>query len=321
MKDKEPLVCVVIPVYNGEKFIGEAIDSIMNQTYSNWECHVINNVSKDRTAEIVQEYSKKDSRVILHNPADFFPLVDNWNRTVQYVPENAVYYKMVQADDWIYPNCLEEMVSIMEKHPTAGMCSSYRIDGKTVNCDGLDYYEGQFYLGNKLLIRHLLQDIDITGSVTTLLFRISYLKQLPQFPNLFDSNDLHCDTQLAFDVMNISDVTFVFRVLSYTRWHPEAFTVNTAVICNTFFHGRETRLFKFKHLHPDVMKEYRNYRYSYAYFILKKWLRHETKCLNWHKERLKRKFTLSEYLLAIWLLNPINYRIISLLKRTGIISK
>ncbi len=315
MKNKGPLVCIVIPVYNGEKFIGEAIDSIINQTYSNWECHVINNVSKDRTAEIVQEYTKSDSRVILHNHTDFFPIVNNWNRTVQYVPENAVYFKMVQADDWIYPNCLEEMVSIMEKHPSAGICSSYRIDGKIVNCDGLDFYDGQFYDGSKMLIRHLKQEIDLTGSITTLLFRLSALKKLPEFPQIFDPANLHCDTQLAFDMMSVSDLCFVFKVLSYTRLHPEADTSLTCNVFDTFLNGREFRLFKYQNIHPDIKEEYIKLRYKYAYFLIKRFILQDHECIKWHQSHLIRKFTISEYIKAFLLFNPLSYRVLKLLNK------
>jgi glycosyltransferase involved in cell wall biosynthesis len=311
----KPLVAIGIPVYNGEKFIAEALESIIRQTYPYWECHIINNASTDSTEEIVRRYADHDSRIILHRYESFYPIVDNWNRVALHIPENALYFKLLQADDWIEETFLEEMVAVMEKHPSVGICSSYRIDGKVVNCDGLDYYQGQFHNGPEMLMKHFDEEIDITGSISTLLFRVSSLQKLPKFPDIFDPADFHCDTQLAFDMMSISDVGFVFKVLSYTRWHPEAYTSSTCVVYNTFLNGREIRLNKFKNLNPSINKLYLHHRYHYAYFLIKKRLRADSKCLRWHNERISRKFTTLEYLKALWYFNPLNYRLFRLIKK------
>ena len=55
---KEPLVSVVTPVYNGEKYLEECIESVLNQTYKNWEYIILNNCSTDRTLEIAEQLSK-----------------------------------------------------------------------------------------------------------------------------------------------------------------------------------------------------------------------------------------------------------------------
>jgi glycosyltransferase involved in cell wall biosynthesis len=292
------LVSVGVPVYNGEKYIGEALNSMLNQTYKNWECNIINNASTDNTEEIVKKYVNKDKRFKLYNYSEYFHIVDNWNRTVNHISENAKYYKILQADDWLDSRYLEEMVSVMEKYPTIGICSSYRIDNNKVKCDGLDINDGQFYQGKELLMRHIRQEIDISGSATTVLFKIEYLKKLPQYPEIHDPKDFHCDTQLVFDMMSISDVGFVFKVLSYTRWHPDAYTSNTCVLYNTFLNGREIRLYKLRDLDPAIEIEYKNHRLRYAYYLFIKWLKRDKKCLKWHKEHQIRPITFSEYLKA-----------------------
>ena len=62
--DMKPLVSVVMPAYNGEKYIGEAIDSILNQTYDNFELIIIEDKSTDRTLDVIRGY--KDSRISLY---------------------------------------------------------------------------------------------------------------------------------------------------------------------------------------------------------------------------------------------------------------
>ena len=292
----QDLVSIGVPVYNGEKFLAQALDSVLNQTYQNWECNIINNSSTDGTEKIAQEYVSKDSRFRLFTYKEFFPIVQNWNRTVLHISENARYYKILQADDWIDSMFLEEMIRVMEKHPTVGVCSSYRIDGRTIKCDGLDINDGQFYNGKDMLFKHLKEEVDVSGSATTVLFKVDFLKKLPQYPEIHDVNDFHCDTQLVFDMMSISDLGFVFKVLSYTRWHPDAYTSQICVVCNTFYNGREIRLFKYKHLDPMLEKDYKKHRQDYAFYIIQHYLKRDKRCVRWHLDRLQRPFTFSEYL-------------------------
>ena len=65
--EKEPLVSIITPLYNSEKFIAETIESVLAQTYENWEMLIVNDCSKDNGVRIVEEYSKKDKRIKLFN--------------------------------------------------------------------------------------------------------------------------------------------------------------------------------------------------------------------------------------------------------------
>ena len=124
----EPIVSIGVPVYNGATFIKECLESIQDQTYKGWECIVVNNCSTDGTGEIVQKFVDDDLRIKLHNYSDFAPLEKNWNRLYRHVSEKSRYFKVVQADDILFPESLEEMVHLMEQYPQTGMCSSYRIE-------------------------------------------------------------------------------------------------------------------------------------------------------------------------------------------------
>ena len=64
---EKPLVSVIMGVYNEEKTICQCIDSILNQTYTNWEFIICNDCSKDRTLGLLKEYAEKDSRIIVLN--------------------------------------------------------------------------------------------------------------------------------------------------------------------------------------------------------------------------------------------------------------
>ena len=58
-----PKVSVIIPAYNAEMYIGQAFDSLINQTYNDWECIVVNDASTDRTLSVIEEYANRDPRI------------------------------------------------------------------------------------------------------------------------------------------------------------------------------------------------------------------------------------------------------------------
>ena len=295
----KPLVAIGVPVYNGGPYFRECLDSILIQTYENWECVIIDNQSKDDTNSIAQEFADRDKRFKLIVNEDFVDQTTNWNISYEKSSKEAKYFKIVCADDWLFPRFLERMVPILEADPSVGFCSSYRIDGERVRCDGLDYYDGNYYDGKKILIRQLQNTLDITGSVNTLLYKNETLKKLDYYPEIFQPNTYHIDTILAYDVLAISNLGFVYDILSYTRRHNETYTNLISIRFRTGFYLREMELGKFYHLDPSLKKFYKKIRLDYAYFLFMNKIKNNKECINWHKKYLKKKITASEYLSAI----------------------
>ena len=79
MRD-EPLVSVLTPVYNGEPYLQECIESVLNQSYRNFEYIIVNNCSTDRTLEIASEFAKKDRRIRVHDNQEFLDVIANQDR-------------------------------------------------------------------------------------------------------------------------------------------------------------------------------------------------------------------------------------------------
>ena len=140
---ERPLVCVLTPVYNGEPFLAECIESVLAQSYQNWVYFIVNNCSTDRTLEIAQAYAAKDRRIRVHDNETFLAIVANHNRAFRLVPAEAKYCKVVSADDWILPECIARMVELAEAHPSVGIVGSYQLSGGDdewyVRNDGLPY--------------------------------------------------------------------------------------------------------------------------------------------------------------------------------------
>jgi len=112
-----PLVSVIMPVYNAEAYLGEAIESILYQTYKNFEFIIIDDLSTDKSWEIIQRYAASDSRIkIFQNPKNL-KIVKTRNRGFAKSSHKAEYYAIMDADDISLPSRLADEVKFLEKHP------------------------------------------------------------------------------------------------------------------------------------------------------------------------------------------------------------
>ncbi|MBG0858930.1 MAG: glycosyltransferase family 2 protein, partial [Bacteroidales bacterium] len=134
----KPLVTIAIPVYNGGQYFDKCLESVLNQTYQNWECIINNNCSEDDTLNIAKKYAEKDLRFRVYSNEKFLRMTPNWNMACSRMSPSTIYLKVLGADDWLFPESIEKMVEIFEKYPTVGICSSYRLNDKDVDMDGLD---------------------------------------------------------------------------------------------------------------------------------------------------------------------------------------
>jgi glycosyltransferase involved in cell wall biosynthesis len=311
----QPLVSVVVPVYNGEEYLDKCLESVLNQTYQNWECIINNNRSEDNTLQIANKYASIDSRFKVYTNDKFVRMTLNWNAGCSKISKTAKYLKVFSADDWLFPESLEKMVDVMEKHPSVGICSSFRLNDKRVDMDGLDIWDGNVFDGKKMLYRQLTRNIDITGSNTTVMFNIEHLKKIPRYPVVFDDTTYHEDTELEYEMMNISDVGFVFQVLTYTRRHEKSDTTTSVFRYNTLLQFNEKVLWQYKGNDRYLNKLYKDARLTYAYFLFWKTITVDRETVNWHKKYIVRPFTLSEYILGILSRNKISKVITSILRK------
>lgn len=120
-KSSQPLVSVLIPTYNSEKYIKDTLESILNQTYGNLEIVVIDDASIDSTLEIVKKY--KDQRIKLFVNEKNLGISGNMNKGIRL--SNGKYLAIMDADDWSYPYRIEEQVKLMEDNPKVVLCSGY----------------------------------------------------------------------------------------------------------------------------------------------------------------------------------------------------
>ena len=115
----KPRVSVILPAYNTERFIGEAIDSILNQTFRDFELIIISDGSTDLTPDIIKQYAKKDKRIRFFN--------NRKNRGLIYVLNMGLrkargeYIARMDADDISLPTRFEKQVAYLDANPDVGL--------------------------------------------------------------------------------------------------------------------------------------------------------------------------------------------------------
>ena len=210
---QEPLVSVVTPFYNSAEFLAEAIDSVLAQSYSNFELLLVNNKSTDASREIAHDYAKRDPRIRCFDNEEFVPQLENYNGALSRISPNSQYVKLVQADDAILPDCLRSMVSLAESYPEVGLVSSYYLYGESAGGAGTPRGVSTMS-GREVCRRMLLTKAFLVGSPSTVMYRANVVRAEKEF---FRTNRYHADTDAAYRILVEHDFGFVHQVLSFMR--------------------------------------------------------------------------------------------------------
>lgn len=117
-----PLVSVGMPVYNGEKYIREALDSLLAQSYANLEIIISDNASTDDTWLICQDFARRDARIRCYQNAENIGIFNNFQRVIDLA--KGKYFMWFAHDDLCEPNLVAKQVGLLEKNPDVLICAS-----------------------------------------------------------------------------------------------------------------------------------------------------------------------------------------------------
>ena len=217
------LVSIVTPVYNGGRFLRECIESALSQTHGDFEYIILDNASTDDTRAIVQEFAARDGRIRVFRNDHTLPPIENWNRAVALISGSSEFFKILHADDVIYPQCLGKMIEAAKIDPSIGIVGALRLRGDRIECEGLPTDRMAF--GGSAVARLFLRQEIFALAPTSGLVRSALVRARRPFyrPDL-----LHADIAAYLDMLDRTNFAFVHEVLTFSREHAGSITATIA---------------------------------------------------------------------------------------------
>lgn len=207
-----PKVSVVMPVYNGEKYLRDAIDSILNQTYKDYEFIIINDGSTDKTEDIILSYH--DSRIVYLKNEVNSKIVVTLNKGLDYA--SGEYIVRMDADDISMPERIEKQVQYMDKH------SDIAVLGTAIKIFGDNTSEQVRTFSTK---PHVLKVDLLFASCIAHPTVIMRKKILDQLGLRYDENFVGIeDYHLWWNIADKGNITTLLEPLLYYRIHPNQST-------------------------------------------------------------------------------------------------
>lgn len=209
----QPLVSVITPFYNTASYLVQCLASVLNQSWENFEYILVDNCSTDGSGEIAETFVCADPRVRLIRTPEFLGQVENYNFALSQITPTSEFVKIVQADDWIHPDCLVRMVEVARQSTKIGIVGSYYMDGNHLKGVGLPFPRNWFS-GRDICRDQLLNGSFYFGTPSSVMFRAEIVRARRPFYAL---NRYHEDTELCYEVLSEWDFGFAHHILSYLR--------------------------------------------------------------------------------------------------------
>lgn len=221
---QSPKVSIVTPVFNGAKYLRTCIESVLAQTYDNWDYTIVDNCSTDNSLAIARDYAERYPQLHVRSSTQHVGVVDSHNRAFRSIAADAKYCKLVSADDWIYPECVSRLVAVAERHPSTGMVASYAARTTGVTWSGLPLQQ-EVFAGREVGRLHLLNEVTYFFVPSTVLYRASLVRATDAF---FPGSAPSADLEACLSCLKENDLGFVHQILSFERVHAEA--INFGVV-------------------------------------------------------------------------------------------
>jgi len=215
-KQGAPKVSVCIPTYNYGRFIGDAIESVLAQTFDDFELVVVDNCSTDDTREIVERYAARDVRIVYYINDTNLGMVGNWNRCLELA--RGMYVKILCADDVLLPECLERSVRALDEFPGAALVSGARlvVDRQLNALKTYSYSDCYECVPGTQLIKRCLFSWNVIGEPTAVLFRKNLSAR-----GFNKSYMQQADVEMWFHLLEQGDFVYVPELFCKFRHHEE----------------------------------------------------------------------------------------------------
>lgn len=265
-----PKVSIIVPVYNVEKYFSRCLDSILNQTFQDFEILIVNDLTPDNSIKIAETFAEQDKRIrILHNDENSGA---GWSRMVGYTNAKGEYITFCDPDDYLPKNALEVLYTAMIETPDADICIG---DYQRVYPDGSksDVFENKLVYGNDKLS---VAKSTLTRHTPHFLWNKIYKKELFKnteiiaYKNFSNSSDeflffqvlQHCNKAI-----NVNEVVYYYydnqQSVSYNKSNVEAIS---AMITSVNY---ITDIYKDKKEFKDLIHKWKTSKFSTFLLISK----------------------------------------------------
>lgn len=216
----QPLVSVCLPVYNGERFLAQAIDSVLAQTVTDFELCIADDLSTDNSSKIIEEYARRDKRIVAWRNSNRKGLFANYNECMSRA--SGRYIKPFAQDDILEPNALAEMSNLLNENNDVSLVTCARKwidDNGEILREIRPFAEDRIIAGKDVVLFNLIRCTNWVGEPVTGLFRRELIG------DGFDRSFYHFgDIEYWFRIIQNSNYAYVNSVLCGFRRHAQSAT-------------------------------------------------------------------------------------------------
>lgn len=213
--NNQPLVSVILPVYNAERFLRPAVESILKQTYQNLQIILINDCSTDSSLSILQEYAKQDSRVQVESNPQNLKLSKTLNRAISLA--SGKYLARMDADDISAPARIEKQVAALEANPDVVVIGC---DMSIIDEDGKAIGHRKYYATDEEIRKRMF--FFSPFSHPAIVIRSEALNKVGPYDDKYNPAE---DYELYFRLgtvgkfMNLKEELFIYRIVGNSMTH------------------------------------------------------------------------------------------------------
>lgn len=254
-------ISVVIPVYNVEKYVKKCLDSILNQSYKNLEIIIVDDGSKDRSVEIIENIIKNDSRAKIYRKVNG-GLSDARNFGMNFVTGKFVIF--IDSDDYIEDNMILTLYeNIIKENADVSVCGIYNvyINNKKAQCVNENIY---FTCAKDRFLKEYLIGKLIPGSICNKLIKTNIAKNIK-----FPVGKIYEDAFYQFDLINFAKTYVVTTKPLYNYFHREnSITTKPYTKKNLDYIEIYTKFYNYVLKNNKNLEKEAFFRLSYAYFTV-----------------------------------------------------
>lgn len=234
------MVSVIIPNYNHALYLEKRIDSVLNQTYRDFELILLDDCSTDNSKDIIERY-KNDPKVsqVIYNDINTGSTFKQWNKGIELA--KGEYIWIAESDDYAEPNLLEMLTErlISDNKLSFSYCQSHKVNQNDVitgdwseytNCLDANFFKKDFTLNGEEFIKNFLIDRNVVPNASAVVFRKDNYMQIGGV----DQNIKYCaDWFLWLKMLTIGDVAFSPLKMNYFRYHEKSTIASASIVSKT----------------------------------------------------------------------------------------